>query len=107
MDEKQIEALVEDVRLIVHRLRSSPTNSEEDAACRAIHRLYSTTIKRLVDTNEELQADNSLLRRHIVAENEAAQTIINRLSSELEQIIEADEAQDARIREVLTNADLE
>ena len=37
MDEMPIEELSEDVRLIVREFRSNPSDSAEDAACRAIH----------------------------------------------------------------------
>ena len=76
--------LLEDVRLIVQRLRSSPTNFEEDAACQAIHALYSSAIKLLIESNAQLQADNTFLQRHILAEGEAAKEIIETLQKRVE-----------------------
>jgi hypothetical protein len=76
--------LLEDVRLIVQRLRSSPTNFEEDAACQAIHALYSSAIKLLIESNAQLQADNTFLQGHILAEGEAAKEIIETLQKRVE-----------------------
>ena len=105
MDEKHIEALLEDVRLMVRRLGSGPVGPAEDAAVHAIHRLYSAIITPLSESNAILRVDNSILQKHIVAENEAAKTIIDRLTTQLHQIIEEDEARAKRIRELLANAD--
>jgi hypothetical protein len=76
--------LLEDVRLIVQRLRSGPINFEEDAACQAIHALYSSAIKLLIESKAQLQADNTFLQRHILAEGEAAKEIIETLQKRVE-----------------------
>ena len=76
--------LLEDVRLIVQRLRSGPINFEEDAACQAIHAFYSSAIKLLIESNAQLQADNTFLQGHILAEGEAAKEIIETLQKRVE-----------------------
>ena len=91
MDKMPIEELMEDVRIIVRELRSNPTNSSEDVACRAIHGLYCTYVTRLLESNSKLEADITFLQRHIIAENEAAKTIIDRLKNELQQLVNADQ----------------
>ena len=99
--------LLEDVRLIVQRLRSGPINFEEDAACQAIHALYSSAIKLLIESKAQLQADNTFLQGHILAEGEAAKEIIERFRSELKAVFKADQMQDQRICETLANSEVE
>ena len=107
MDEMPIEELLEDVRLIVRGFRSNPSDSAEDAACRAIHLLYHTYIKPLVENNSKLEANNEFSQRHVIAQNETAKTIIDRLKTELEGLVNADQARDTRILELLSNPDVE
>ena len=66
MDETQLDKLAQEVRLMVQSLRPGWTDAEKDAACRAIHSLYSNAIKSLVESNAGLHVDNAFLQRHIL-----------------------------------------